>query len=53
LLHTYSGPFLFEEANQQNCDYATLKEKMKNSLEQLIESVPELKQFYDFLVFRR
>ena len=49
----YSGPFLFTEADEENCDMVTLKERMKSSIIQLIETDPFLNQFYDFLVLKR
>jgi len=45
----YSGPFLFAEANQDGCDYATLKENAAASLSKLIESDVVFARFIQFI----
>jgi hypothetical protein len=49
----YSGPFLFVEADQSHCDLAMLKDKMKLSLDQLIDMDATFQRFLDFLVDER
>ena len=34
----YNGPFLFDEANQDNCDFAKLRDLARQALDKLTET---------------